>query len=207
MITSIITLFLVGLLASQDIITTKLTISGAMGDLKVSVSGINLFEPRIEPHTLTIIAQDRGGNEVSKTISFTTGYVDVKVVIKPEALNINPGILTAYLKLPQPFGIPLTLNTTLDGASLERWMVDYSGLPEERLDGPVVVIKFRRQDIANALAEKGETLDTEFILKGTFNDGSAPLDLPYQFEGRDSITKIIQEEPSSGSSGKGGGKK
>ncbi|MDI6788276.1 MAG: hypothetical protein QME51_07885 [Planctomycetota bacterium] len=26
------------------------------------------------------------------------------------------------------------------------------------------------------------------------------LDLPYQFEGRDSITKIIEEEPISGSS-------
>ncbi|MDI6788278.1 MAG: hypothetical protein QME51_07895, partial [Planctomycetota bacterium] len=191
--------------------------------LTVSVSGQNLFEPSIEQHTLTIIAQDRGGNEVTRTITFTTGYADVKVVIKPEALNINPGVLTVYAKLPEPFGIPLTLTATLDGAPLDNWMVSYEDMPaepsgvptnvgKEGLTAPIVIMKFRRQDIEKALAEKGEVLDTKFILKGTFtesqrspdyfgNDGTAPSDLPYQFEGRDSITKIIaKESTSSGSS-------
>jgi hypothetical protein len=196
-------------------VTGQLTINGAMGDLTVSVSGVNLFEPSIEPHTLTIIAQDRGGNEVSKTLSFTTGSVDVKVVIKPEALNINPGILTCYVKLPDYFGVPVALNATLDGGALDKWMIDYDGVSDEGLEGPVVVLKFRRQDIANALAEKGEALDTEFILKGTFDDGTAPEGMSYQFEGSDSVTKIVNEEPEptsglpaeapaqTGSSGKG----
>jgi len=74
------------MLDGEDI-TNKLTISGAMGDLTVSVSGTNLYEPRIEPYTINIIAQDRGGNETSQTLTFTSGYTDVKVVIKPEALN------------------------------------------------------------------------------------------------------------------------
>ena len=120
------------------------------------------------------------------------GYADVKVVIKPEALNINPGVLTCYVKFPDFFGVPLTLDATLDGGALDKWMVDYDGVPEEGLIGPVVILKFRRQDIENALAEKGETIDTEFILKGVFNDGTAPSDLPYQLEGRDSIMKIVE---------------
>ena len=179
------------ILDGQDV-TDKLIVSGVTGDSKVSVSGRNLYEPSIEPHTLTIIAQDRGGNEVQKALSFTCDYTDVKVVIKPEALNINPGILTCYVKFPDVFGIPLSLNATLDGGALDKWMINYDGMPEEGLIGPVVVLKFRRQDIANALAEKGEMLDTEFILKGVFDDGTAPAGLSYEFEGKDSITKIIQ---------------
>jgi hypothetical protein len=161
---------------------------------------------------MSITAQDRGGNFVIKTISFTTGYADVKVVIKPEALNINPGVLTCYVKFPDFFGVPISLNATLDGGVLDKWMIDYKGIAEEGFDGPVVVLKFRRQAIEKALLDKGEVLDTEFILKGIFNDGTAPSDLPYEFEGRDSITKIISEEtPSTGppeqSQEKGGKKK
>jgi hypothetical protein len=158
-----------------------------------------LFSPSFDRHTLIITAQDRGGNFATKTISFITGYTDVRVVIKPEALNINPGILTAYIKFPAPFGIPITLNATLDGASQERWMVSQEGLLEEELEGPLVIIKFRRQDIEKALTEQGALLDTEFVLIGTFDDGTAPYGQPYEFEGRDSVTKIISDEtPSTG---------
>jgi len=87
-----------------------------------------------------------------------------------------------------------SLAMALDGGALDKWMIDYEGLQEEGLPGPVVVIKFRRQDIANALAEKGEMLDTEFILKGVFDDGTAPASLSYEFEGKDSVTKIISDE-------------
>ena len=124
-------------------------------------------------------------------IYLTPGFADVKVVIKPEALNINPGVLTAYIKFPEPFGIPKTLNATLDGAVQERWMVSQEGLPEEGLEGPIVIIKFRRQDIEKSLLEKGEILDTEFILQGTFDDGTALYGQQYSFEGKDNITKII----------------
>ncbi|MBI4713217.1 MAG: hypothetical protein HY762_07965 [Planctomycetes bacterium] len=174
-------------------ITDRLTFSGATGDLTITVSGTYTFLPYPDTHTMTIIAQDRGGNETTKTVSFGSGYADAKVALKPESLNINPGVLTAYLKLPQPFGIPTTVEATLDGGALERWMIDEAGLPEEGLFGPVVVLKFRRQAIADALAQQGEVLDTEFILKGKFDDGTAPYGQPYDFEGKDSITKIVSE--------------
>jgi len=156
------------------------------------VSAQDIFQPAVISHTMTIIAQDRGGNEARKTISFTAGYVEVKLVLKPEALNINPGVLTAYVKLPPPFGIPRTMNATLDGAAQERWMIDYAGLPEEGLEGPIVVMKFRREDIEKALAERGEMIDTNFIIKGTFDDGTAPFGQMYSFEGKDTITKIVK---------------
>ena len=80
-------------------------------------------------------------------------------------------------------------------------------MPDEGLEGPIVIIKFRRQDIEDALKERGEILDTEFVLTGTFDDGTALYGQLYSFEGRDTVTKIIQEEPPSGSSGNGGKKK
>jgi hypothetical protein len=67
----------------------------------------------IETPTMIIIAHDRGGNETSQTLTFTSGYAEVKVVIKPEALNINPGVLTCYVKFPDFFGVPITLDATL----------------------------------------------------------------------------------------------
>jgi len=130
---------------------------------------------------------------VLTTIIFTAGYAQVKLVLKPEALKINPGILTAYAKFPEPFGIPQTLEATLDGGALERWMVSEESMPEEGLTGPIVVIKFRREAIEQALAEKGEAVDTEFVLTGTFDDGTALYSQLYSFEGRDSIMKILEK--------------
>ncbi|MBA7712221.1 hypothetical protein ES703_121192 [subsurface metagenome] len=48
----------------------------------------------------------------------------------------------------------------------------------------IVIMKFRRQEIEQALAEQGEVLDTNFILKGKFDNG-------YNFGGQDFVTKII----------------
>jgi len=180
-------------------ITDKLTITGKTGDLAIIVSGRDIFQSWFDMHTMIISVQDRAGNEVTRTISFIAGFADVQLVIKPESLNINPGVLTAYVKFPVPFGIPKVLNATLDGAPSERWEVSNEGLPEEDIEGPIVIMKFRREDIEKALSEKGETLDTEFILKGTFDDGTALYSQLYTLEGRDTITKIITEEtPSSG---------
>ncbi|MEK7309664.1 MAG: DUF2341 domain-containing protein [Planctomycetota bacterium] len=186
------------ILDGQDI-TDKLTISGNTGDLTVSVFGIDVFQPSLLTHTMAITAQDRGGNEVRKDTTFGAGYTDVEVVIKPEALNINPGILTAYMKLPQSFGVPITLDATLDGGALDKWMVSYEDMPEEGLTAPIIVMKFRRQAIEQALSNNSDVLDTEFILKGSFDDGTAPYGQPYEFEGSDSVTKIISDEtPSTG---------
>lgn len=167
-------------------ITDQLIITGATGDLTVTVSGQDIFQPSGDTHTMTIIAQDRGGNEVRRTISFIAGYADVTLVLKPEALKVNPGVLTAYLKFSEPFGTPTTIEATLDGASQERWMIDPEGKPELGLERPIVVMKFRRADIEKAL------LDTEFILKGKFDDGTAPFGQLYDFEAKDSIMKIVE---------------
>ena len=55
-----------------------------------------------------------------------------------------------------------------------------------------MVMKFRREDIEKALVERGEMLDAEFILKGTFDDGTALFGQLYNLEGRDSIMKIVE---------------
>jgi len=175
-------------------ITDKLTITGKTGDLTVTVSGRDIFQTWLDTHTMRITAHDRTGNEVSKTISFIVGYTQVKLVLKPESLNINPGVLTAYLKFPKPFGVPKILEVTLDYAPSESWMVNYDGVPDLGLEGPVVEVKFRREVIEKVLAEKGMILDTEFILRGRFDDGTALYGQLYNLEGRDSITKIIPEE-------------
>lgn len=168
-------------------ITDELTFIGQDGDLSVNVSGEDIFIPNLDTHTLIIIAQDMAGNEVRESISFSAGFAQVKLVLKPEALKVNPGILTAYLKFPAPFGIPITIEATLDGAPFEEWTVSYEDMPEEGLEAPIVVMKFRRADIEKA------RLDTEFILKGTFDDGTAPFGQPYDLAGHDSISKIIAE--------------
>lgn len=173
-------------------ITEKLTIIGKDGDLSVKVSGEDIFLPNLATHTLTIIARDMAANVVRETFSFIAGYTRVLLVLKPEALKVNPGVLTAYVKFPAPFGVPKTLEATLDGGALERWMVSEKGLPEEGLEGPIVVIKFRREAVEQALTEKGEVLDTDFLLKGKFDDGTALFEQFYTFEGKDSITKIVE---------------
>jgi len=38
----------------------------------------------------------------------------------------------------------------------------------------------------------GGSIDTEFVVRGTFDDGTAPEGYPYIFEGVDSIMKIIE---------------
>ena len=56
-------------------------------------------------------------------------------------------------------------------------------------DETTMVIKFRRKTIKQALAEKGETIDIEFEVRGTFQIGQKTC----IFTGIDTIMKILAE--------------
>lgn len=56
-------------------------------------------------------------------------------------------------------------------------------------DDGEVIMKFRRQDIADALTQNGEELDTEFEVRGTFKLNNQI----YIFKGIDTIKKVLPE--------------
>lgn len=105
--------------------------------------------------------------------------LEAQVTLKPEALEVSPGILTAFVRLPKGYPVKNITSATCDGAPSERMM------PNE--DGTEMVIKFRRQDIEKALAQTGQVLDTQFVVRGTWK-GTAETRL---FQGTASIKKIV----------------
>ena len=105
--------------------------------------------------------------------------LEAQVTLKPEALEVSPGILTAFVRLPAGYAVSNITSATCDGAPCERMT------PNE--DGTEMIVKFRRQDIEKALAQVGESLDTNFVVRGIWR-GAAGTNL---FQGADSITKIV----------------
>ncbi|MBI2440208.1 MAG: hypothetical protein HYV35_02435 [Lentisphaerae bacterium] len=105
--------------------------------------------------------------------------LEARVTLKPEALNINPGILTAFVSLPEGYPASGITSATCDGALYERMMLSD--------DGAEMVIKFRRQDIEAALAEQDEALDTYFVVEVTWQGDIGTLVL----RGEDDITRIV----------------
>jgi len=105
--------------------------------------------------------------------------LEAQVTLKPEALAVSPGILTAFVRLPAGYPVSGITSATCDGAPCERMM------PNK--DGTEMIIKFRRQDIEAALAQIGESLDTNFVVRGIWQ-GAAGTRL---FQGADSIKKIV----------------
>ncbi|MBI2442068.1 MAG: hypothetical protein HYV35_11950 [Lentisphaerae bacterium] len=123
------------------------------------------------------------GSGLALNAGFQQGEVErlkAQVILKPEALNINPGILTAFVRLPDGYPASGITSATCDGALYERMMLSD--------DASEMIIKFRRRDIEAALAEQGEALDIHFVVEGTWQDASG---LSYRFEGADSISKIV----------------
>ncbi|MDO9541976.1 MAG: FlgD immunoglobulin-like domain containing protein [Kiritimatiellia bacterium] len=100
------------------------------------------------------------------------------VRLEPEALKVNPGVLTAFVSLPEGYPVRNITSATCDGAAYESMQVNG--------DGTEMIIKFRRQAIERALAEIGEEIDTSFIVRGTYTDENGTL----VFEGTDEISKI-----------------
>ncbi|MBI2441716.1 MAG: hypothetical protein HYV35_10135 [Lentisphaerae bacterium] len=102
------------------------------------------------------------------------------VRLEPEALNVNPGILTAFVSLPSGYPASGITSATCDGSLYERMMLND--------DATEMIIKFRRRDIEAALAAIGETIDIYFIIRGVWQDAAG---VSHTFEGSDSITKIV----------------
>ncbi|MBI2441690.1 MAG: hypothetical protein HYV35_10000 [Lentisphaerae bacterium] len=102
------------------------------------------------------------------------------VRLKPEVLKVSPGILTAFVRLPEGYPASGITYATCDGALYERMMLSS--------DGTEIVIKFRRRDIEVTLAVTGETMDIYFIIRGAWQDEAGVF---HAFQGWDSITKIV----------------
>lgn len=143
---------------------------------------INLYDLAGD-NTFTIEVEDNAGNIGEDAFNFPVTLV-ATVVIKPESLNINPGVLTAYVTFPEGYdvaeidGIGSEIGPFCDGATAERMMLDS--------DGKIMVIKFRREDIENVLAnmDPPQLLDEEFEVYGTFGGETA------EFVSWDTIMKI-----------------
>ncbi len=138
---------------------------------------------------LTIKAYDKAGNIGRASVPFTV-ILEALVRLKPEALKINPGILTAFVEFPEEYDVRGITDATCDGAPYERMMLND--------DETRMIIKFRRADIEKGLAGIEEDIDTHFIVRGTFTDELES----YIFEGTDTINKILGESAPSGKGGR-----
>lgn len=102
-----------------------------------------------------------------------------QVRLKPEALEVNPGILTAFVRLPEGYAVSNITYATCDGTSAEKMILSD--------DQAEMVIKFRRKAIEAALAWSGEKIDTNFVIAGIWqNAGQTNF-----FRGTASIKKIV----------------
>lgn len=113
---------------------------------------------------------------------FLIKYLEAQVSLKPEALNVTPGVLTAFVRLPEGYLVKGIISVTCDGAPSERMMLND--------DGTEMIIKFRRNNIETALAQVGERIDTNFVVRGIWQDAGRTN----FFEGTASIKKIVSEK-------------
>ncbi|MDO9541274.1 MAG: hypothetical protein Q7J98_02985, partial [Kiritimatiellia bacterium] len=140
---------------------------------------------------LMVKACDKVGNVGWASVRFLVGLLDASVRLEPETLNVNPGVLTAFVSLPEGYDPIYITDATCDGAAYESMQVSTAGGSAYggNGDGTEMIIKFRRQAIEEALAEIGEEIDTSFIVRGTYTDETGTL----VFEGTDEISKIVGE--------------
>lgn len=143
-------------------------------------------------NTLTVKAIDKAGNIGWSKVKFTVVLV-ARVTIKPEALKVTPGILTAFVEFPEGHNVAYIVDATCDGAAYESMMLNE--------DGTVMIIKFRRDAIEEALSllEPPQSIDTAFKVRGTLQDEYGS----YIFEATDTIMKVLE---GSAPPGKGKGK-
>lgn len=95
--------------------------------------------------------------------------------ITPEVLKVNPGILTVHINLPEFY----------NGSEITNVVCDYAEY--NKISGNNV--KFRREDIEDALAEIGEELDIHFEVWGTI----LHEDQEITFFGTDNITRVEEK--------------
>jgi len=138
------------------------------------------FSNLLGGNILTIKAIDGSGNVAWKSVRFTV-ILPASVRLEPEALKVNPGVLTAFVQFPAGYDVGNITDVTCDGAKYESMELS----PDET----TMVIKFRRKAIEEALVQKGEVIDTQFEIRGTLQIG----DKVYAFKGIGTIKKILPE--------------
>lgn len=140
-------------------------------------------------NTLTVRAKDGAGNIGQASVKFTVVLV-AQVTIKPETLKVTPGVLTAYVKFPEGYNVAGIVDVTCDGALPESMMFSQMGEPSEEISEPVMIIKFRRDAIEEALSllDPPQSIDTTFKVRGTVQDAYGT----YIFEGTDAIMKVLE---------------
>gem|GEM_PF-2077704 len=138
---------------------------------------------------LTVKVFDKVGNMGWASVRFLVGLLEASVRLEPETLNVNPGVLTAFVRLPEGYDPGYITDATCDGAACESMQVNEAPSTGSGQAGTEMIIKFRRQAIEKALAEIGEEIDTSFIVRGTYMDETGTL----VFEGTDEISKIMGE--------------
>ena len=160
-------------------------ISSGVREVEVFLNGEPYEENTIDltdllgNNTLLIKSWDKSGNFSRKYVFFTV-LLESRVTLKPETLKVNPGVLTVFVEFPAGYDVATIQDPTCDGASAERMSLNG--------DGTQMIVKFRRQDIEDALAQKGETIDNHFVVRGTFeHDGDV-----YIFQGEDDIKKVLE---------------
>ena len=158
---------------TSGIRSTKVLLNGEVYT-KDTIDLSNLFGE----NTLTVIAIDGSGNVARKTVRFTV-VLPAIVTLKPESLKVNPGVLTAFVQFPTGYDVADITDAYCDGAKYESMELG----PDET----TMVFKFRRKAIEQALAERDETIDTEFVVRGSFQLGEQV----YIFKGIDTIKKVL----------------
>jgi len=111
------------------------------------------------------------------------------LIIKPEALKVNPGIFTAFVVFPSPYDALTITDAVADGSPHTKINFD----PSEHK----AIIKFERKDITVL------PVDTHFEVWGHFIYNEVIC----KFVGSDDIQKVHEDEAPPEDGGKGKGKK
>lgn len=142
---------------------------------------VKINEPEEEPEEIIEEPEEVVENETieenmtenATTVLELIGEDQLKIT--PEVLKVNPGILTAYINFPAPYNDGEITNAICDYASYDKIAGNN--------------VKFKREDIENALEERNETLDIHFEVWGTLlYDGEE-----IEFYGSDNITRIEEK--------------
>ena len=170
--------------ASPEVDSITIMNNGVMTDDITADSPITLsLATYAGNNVVTVTATDACGNTGTATVNIDVVFkmVDDQLFITPEALKVNPGVLTAHTDNWPAYYDPTTIQTAFcDGAEMD-FLSDTGNM------------KFRRVDVDAALAP--ELIDTHFEITGTFIYNGATCD----FMGSDDIKKIVTDD--------GGGKK
>ena len=126
-------------------------------------------------HVLTLEVSD-GKHVVTDDMVLTVALKvpDGNMVLKPEVLRVNPGILTAFVIFPEPYSALTITDATCDGAPLYRLNFD-------EVEGKAI-LQFRRSEMTEM------PLDIYFVIQGMFlwNGVEVP------FEGFDNIMEVLE---------------